>query len=45
MNNMAEINRTIVALKEMCRKLINRERIIEQATMQDYITWFESQEA
>lgn len=41
---MDEINRTIRNLKEMCRKLIKGERIIEQATMQDYIKWFESQE-
>lgn len=42
---MDEINRTIAALKEMCRKLIKGERFIEAATMQDYINWFESQEA
>ena len=41
---MDEINRTIAALKEMCRKLVNGERIIEQASMQDYINWYNSQE-
>jgi hypothetical protein len=43
-NQMDEINRTIAALKEMCRKLVNGERIIEQASMQDYINWYNSQE-
>jgi hypothetical protein len=41
---MEEINRTIAALKEMCLKMIKGERIIEQATMQDYINWYNQQE-
>lgn len=41
---MSTTTEKIVAIKEMCRKLIKGERFIEAATMQDYINWYNSQE-